>query len=230
MRIDTWLPIFVGLSLYIPVLIGALWLPETFGVSQSKQKPKWVRTTGPSIISSGQQHVEREQQTRRLSWIRRTSAGLCRRWSTAKLVIRENATVSLLLLTFLITVLGNESSDLLLQFARRRFGWSWSQVSPFRLVAACSSHTFASLVVAESGLTRRGFMSYLDELDSFCTGRTCSTTADGGFATRELHPSQRDAPEAREKGPRNSAYEPLVLVGWKPSHWSCLHGYYHALR
>lgn len=131
MSIDTWLPIFVGLSLYIPILIGASCLPETLGVSQTEQKPAWVRPTGPNMSGSERHDLEREQQTRRHSWIRKFGAGLARRWFNASSIIRDNAQVSLLLLTFLITVLGNEAQDMLLQFARRRFGWSWSQVSPF---------------------------------------------------------------------------------------------------
>lgn len=122
MKSDTWLPIFIGLSLYIPILIGALCLPETLGVSQVELKPTWMQSTDASVRDS-------EQHTRRFSWMRNSGKGLTRRWSSASSIIQENTTVSLLLLTFLCTVLGNEAHEMLLQFARRRFGWSWSQVS-----------------------------------------------------------------------------------------------------
>lgn len=129
MKSDTWLPIFIGLSLYVPVLIGAICLPETLGVTQEEAKPTWVQSTSASINDTEQHDSEREQHTRRYSWVRKTGVGLTRRWSLASSIIQDNATVSLLLLTFLCTVLGNEAHEMLLQFARRRFGWSWSQVS-----------------------------------------------------------------------------------------------------
>lgn len=126
MKSDMWLPILIGLSLYIPIIIGALCLPETLGVSQVESKPNWMQSTDASVSDSG----VREQQTRRFSWVPKSGDALTRKWSSASSVIHENTTVSLLLLTFLCTVLGNEAHEMLLQFARRRFGWSWSQVSP----------------------------------------------------------------------------------------------------
>lgn len=132
MKTDTWLPILIGLSLYIPIFIGALCLPETLGVTKEEVKPTWEQSPS-AIISDSEEHgSDREQHTRRFSWVRKSGAGLTRRWSSAKSIIGDNATVSLLLLTFLCTVLGNEAHEMLLQFARRRFGWSWSQVSSLR--------------------------------------------------------------------------------------------------
>lgn len=140
MKIDTWLPIFIGLSLYMPILICALCLPETLGVEQPPElKPTWAHPPGVRMSRSEQAPSEIEHQTGIFSWLRKSSAGCSKGWYTTSLVIQENASVSLLLLTFLLTVLGNEAHDTLLQFARRRFGWSWSEVSPLEPFNLCSS-------------------------------------------------------------------------------------------
>lgn len=131
MKINTWLPILTGLSMYIPILLCALCLPETLGVDQPERKPAWLQSTGSNMGGSQQQYgLETEQQAhQQFSWMRKSWVGLLQRWSPASLVIRDNSAVFLLLFTFLTTVLGNAAHETLLQFARRRFGWSWSQVS-----------------------------------------------------------------------------------------------------
>lgn len=135
MGIDTWLPIFIGLSLYIPILICASCLPKSLGIDRVCSAPSQLKPTdnaenGKCVHGYKAISIDAaEQQPKQWHSSPESGVGLSKRFSAFLLIIRDNSTVSALFVTFLITVFSNSAHENLLQFARNRFGWSWSQVS-----------------------------------------------------------------------------------------------------
>lgn len=129
MKIDMWLPIFISLGLYIPILICASCLPSSLGrdhidLGLQPAAEATQRGDGYKIIGGSP-----EQPPDQRSLLSKCISGLSKRWSASVLVIRDNPAVSILFFTLLVTTLANMAFEVLLQFARKRFGWSWSQVS-----------------------------------------------------------------------------------------------------
>lgn len=115
MNIDPWLPIFLGFLLYVPGLLVAYCLPETLNLKATDDVPSDLTTEG---TAPGATTVWRE-----------FGNGLRGLRSATVFFIWGNRQVVALLSTILLTTLGRHAQDILLQFARRRYGWSWGQVS-----------------------------------------------------------------------------------------------------
>lgn len=147
MEIDTWLPIFLALGLYIPILACVSCLPKSLGAerrcSASSQPPSAddAQDGKPAddykivSISSNQQPEQHESSSTR-------GLNSSKYGSAVFLVLREDSNVTFLFFTFLVTVLSNSAQDNILQFARNRFGWSWSRVSVRSRPFEDTSHLF----------------------------------------------------------------------------------------
>lgn len=130
MQKNVWTPIFVGLSLLAPALLISLLLPETL-------RPGTRKATGPVSSSednrnhtstlNGAPRGSSSSQRPKTAWIALKHAirGLV---TAAAFFIKLNRHVTLLLTTLLVTTLGKHAQDVLLQFARKRYDWTWAQV------------------------------------------------------------------------------------------------------
>jgi hypothetical protein len=125
-----WLPIFVGISLYIPIIAIALCLPETLHIKAL------VDDVAPDLAEAALANQEQrdgdENQNRPwwTRWRRSFAEGLPRFREATVSVFWGNRQVALLLLTLLVTSAGKASEIMLLPFANWRFGWDWFKVGP----------------------------------------------------------------------------------------------------
>jgi hypothetical protein len=114
MRISSWLPIMIGVGIISlsPLLI--LLLPETM-----KARPCYVDTsTIPTRPArNGTKRLRDELQD------------LWTRLNVSKDVVFKSTNVMLLMSSFFLSGIVDQSSTLQLQYVRKSFGWSYSRVS-----------------------------------------------------------------------------------------------------
>ncbi|KAK5993070.1 Efflux pump ustT-like protein [Cladobotryum mycophilum] len=118
MRQNLWLRIYLGFGLYIPGILLTLYLPETLnleGLSDQQQS----NMIGETTAEEGRQY--------RISVWSHVQQSIRKLQTATMFFIRGNWHVVLLLLTLLTTTLGKMAQEMLLQFIRKRFGWSWSK-------------------------------------------------------------------------------------------------------
>ncbi|KAK1243568.1 hypothetical protein MKX08_001706 [Trichoderma sp. CBMAI-0020] len=129
MHTSIWLPIFVGISLYIPTIAIALFLPETLHMKAL------LDDVAPDLAEAALANQEerdgdegnhnRPWWTR---WRRSLTEGFPRFREAIVSVFWGNRQVTLLLLTLLVTSVGKGAEIMLLQFVNWRFGWDWLKV------------------------------------------------------------------------------------------------------
>lgn len=119
MQIDPWLPIWIGFSGSCCCLFIPLFLPETQPKPQSQSPTDPGGDDGLSDTS-----IEAAKKT---AWTQ-TKEGVSEFKTAVAFFVQGNKHILMLLLTFLTTTLGKHSHDILLQFARKKYGWTWSQV------------------------------------------------------------------------------------------------------
>lgn len=132
---NIWLPVFVGISLYIPIVAIALYLPETL---DRKALPDVVAPDLADAALDNQEARDIDVQNHdRPSWIHRWRSfteGIHSFRVAAISMFWGDRQVTLLLLTVFLTVLGQGATYIQSQYINRRFEWSWSTVSNFLLV------------------------------------------------------------------------------------------------
>ena len=115
---NPWVPIFVGLGLCLPALPLAFVLPETLTAAKVPgDVPSDLRDESP-MESAGK------------GILGHVNDGILRLKTAAVFFIWGNKTVAALLLTLLTSTLGKGAQELIMQFARKKYGWSWAQVRP----------------------------------------------------------------------------------------------------
>lgn len=119
MNVDLWLPIFLGFCLNFPGLAVVFCLPEGSYGKAAGGVPSESERRDPA--------APRDTWGELVNWLRELR-------STAKIFFRGHSFVALNLATLLLTSLGNHAHDITLQFARKRFGWSWGQVRKAAMV------------------------------------------------------------------------------------------------
>ncbi|WYZ35754.1 hypothetical protein EsH8_X_000401 [Colletotrichum jinshuiense] len=120
MQFELWLPIWIGSSASCCCLFIPLFLPET----QQELESQSPVDTG-SDNAPFNDHLDAASKTKTI-WSQLQDSVLKSKTAIA-FFIQGNKHILMLLLTFLVTTLGKHSHDILLQFARKRYGWSWSQ-------------------------------------------------------------------------------------------------------
>ncbi|KAH8682561.1 major facilitator superfamily domain-containing protein, partial [Xylariales sp. PMI_506] len=112
MKIDPWLPVFVAIAVFIPVLAIALWLPETLDVKKTRDTPSHPDTIGSQATSTLWGELVR---------------GLQKVQSSVMFFFNAQRDAALLLSTMLLTIVGRHAMDVIMQFARKKFGWTWAK-------------------------------------------------------------------------------------------------------
>lgn len=141
MDLDNWYPIYLGFLIYIPIVLLICLLPNDLGIPSQKLHSQVESLPSPTSDneSFAIPGAYDSSQAEELTGARTQSIGILlstyfmdNLTTTCKGLghfAQNNFSVAMLLFTRLTTTLGRSAQELLLQFARRRFGWSWSQVS-----------------------------------------------------------------------------------------------------
>lgn len=190
---DVWLPIYVGMAFYVPVFAIAIGLPESLHkaacqdvVSESNHDP--------------QEHLQRTGIYSRLSHEIQS-------FKTATLFfVSRNRFVVLLLSTLLTTTLGKHAQDIILQFARRRYGWEWSQVSFYH-----PRQSLQAMLIGSSGRVS----SYFESLH-------CLLASLGDSPCKWGRLDEMDFIHRSSEGPFPSARQLLDNAGGSRDDWSFL--------
>lgn len=126
MNYNVWLPVMLSLSLYIPSILLVLCLPETskFGHLPTELMPDIEASNNRAGVGDEQREMGQKQSP---LW-NRLYEGIDKLRKASLLLIRSNWSITLLLLTIFIARLSAMAQSMLLQFARRKFGWPWSKV------------------------------------------------------------------------------------------------------
>ncbi|CAK7200148.1 hypothetical protein SEUCBS139899_002838 [Sporothrix eucalyptigena] len=128
MQIDVWLPIYIGLALLLPILPLCYFIPETLPSGHGDTPSRDGDGDIPNQAEDAQDDIAPEQPQQRKtvsSAVKDALASLAN--STAFFFDPANRHIALLLVTFLTTTVGKHSQDILLQYVRNRYGWSWAQ-------------------------------------------------------------------------------------------------------
>lgn len=137
MRLDPWFPVYLGFCLHFPVVVFVLLLPSDLGATDrthsQARDTQAVATTSqeePLLDSERTGNSARQESSvkKPRSLITHFFSGLSEAWASSMFFFRQ-IPIAPLLFTRLTTTLGKSAQEMLLQYARRRFGWSWSQVS-----------------------------------------------------------------------------------------------------
>lgn len=114
-----WLPILVGLGCISLALGVTLALPETLD----------VRASGivPSDLSNNEDETNLEGSD--IHWYRKARASLTSLGTAATHFVWGNKRVALLLSTFALITVGRYVSEILMQYATKRYNWTWARVS-----------------------------------------------------------------------------------------------------
>jgi hypothetical protein len=133
MEHHTWLPIFLGLGSLILANWLVLAIPETFHLRLLKVTDLDQEPSNGSMQDASEHDPLPGNATKGEWW--RWLESRVSRIRIASQFIWDNKYVMLLLFTFLITTLGRFLQELLMQYATKRFNWSWSKVSlPVKLI------------------------------------------------------------------------------------------------
>lgn len=115
-----WLPILVGLGCISLALGVALALPETLDARVSNG-------IVPSDLSNNEDEANLEGSD--IHWYRKARASLTSLSTAATHFVWGNKRVALLLSTFALTIVGRYVSEILMQYATKRYNWTWARVS-----------------------------------------------------------------------------------------------------
>lgn len=128
MHKNIWLPVFVGFSLYIPIIAIALCLPETLHMKALHDDVVDAAPNADEEERDGDiQSHNRPWWTR---WWRSFTEGIPRFRAATLSIFWGSRQVTLLLLTLVVTSVGTGAQILLPQYANWRFEWDWLKVSP----------------------------------------------------------------------------------------------------
>lgn len=109
---DPWTPLLVALAILIIANLGVLFFPETVHVHDRKGTEEEEESDADDI-----------PRTTKL-W-QKARAGVAEVWD----FILGNKSLAFLMVSLVFVVLGRYVGELLLQYARARYGWSWSVAS-----------------------------------------------------------------------------------------------------
>lgn len=121
-HVSVWAPIQLSLALFVPVVPLCLTLPETL----LKEDPTPTNVAG---TENGAENDTTGPPASRTKTMRNALSDTAASFtaSTAFLFNGADHQVGLLLTTLLTTTLGRHAQDILLQFTRGRYDWSWAQ-------------------------------------------------------------------------------------------------------
>ncbi|KIH95168.1 hypothetical protein SPBR_03481 [Sporothrix brasiliensis 5110] len=128
-RVSVWAPIQLSLALFVPVVPLCLTLPETLRKEGPTSTDVAGTDNGAENGTANGAENDAAGPASRPKTIRNalsdTAASVAA--STAFLFNGADHQVGLLLATLLTTTLGRHAQDILLQFTRGRYDWSWAQ-------------------------------------------------------------------------------------------------------
>ncbi|EHK50585.1 hypothetical protein TRIATDRAFT_279898 [Trichoderma atroviride IMI 206040] len=137
MHTSIWIPVFVGISLYIPTIAIALFLPETLHMKALLDDV--APDLAEAALANQEERDENDNRPWWTRWRRSFTEGLPRFREATVSVFWGNQQVTLLLLTLLITSVGKGAEIMLLQFVNWRFGWDWLKTANLVTVKAAIS-------------------------------------------------------------------------------------------
>ncbi|KAL7925311.1 major facilitator superfamily domain-containing protein [Trichoderma austrokoningii] len=148
---SVWLPVFIGISFYIPTIAIALFLPET------------LHMKAPDLAEAALANEEaRDEDVEHhdgpwWSQLRHSfTEGLPRLREATLSIFWGNRPVALLLLTLFVTSAGRSAEIMLFQFVNWRFNWDWLKVGYLvSSKAACSAIVLLLVLPAANYLTIR---------------------------------------------------------------------------
>lgn len=99
-------------------------LPETLKI-KDQDEASWHGVALESIEPHEEDiRIDHGKDARWKTWLRQTTASFA--------FVTRNAVVAAIVLTFLVSEVGRQGLDLLLQYVSKRYGWSLSEVSHCR--------------------------------------------------------------------------------------------------
>ncbi len=149
MATDVWLPIYIGSGMYLFALLLSLGLPETKAAKDAGDVP-------PDLAPDDGLDLDGAKTV----WAQ-VKDGLDSLRTAAVFFIWGNRNVALLLSTLLTATLGKHAQDIMLQFARKRFGWYWADTNYLVSLKAATVLVLltAILPACSYALTRHAAMS-----------------------------------------------------------------------
>lgn len=219
MRLDAWLPVYIGFGLYFPVFLFIFFLPKGLGVTAPENSQSWgaqipVTTAQdePLIDSEPNDastiHGPKVKQFREL--LMHSVGGLSEAWASFIFFFRKMP-IAPLLFTRLTTTLGKSAQEMLLQFARRRFGWSWSQVSRLHPNQAQASFVIPKQAICLVDDTDRG-VPLTDGIPNLPKSRPHPATAGSNPPRHGLHPYENLLVPLTHEGPPHCAGQLSIIA------------------
>lgn len=143
MQVNLWAPIYLSFVVFLPAIVMCFILPETLHsketeatADEDEATPDSPEPTSPKTIKAAVSEALSDLAA-----------------STSFLFARNNQYITLLLATLLTTTLGRHAQEILLQFVRNRFGWSWGQAAYLVSVKAFVLIVLLLFLLPASGIT-----------------------------------------------------------------------------
>ncbi|KAF2149256.1 MFS general substrate transporter [Myriangium duriaei CBS 260.36] len=142
MSIHPWLSVSVGLTVYMGCIVMTYFIRETL-------KPPAANTDSSSVVSA-------QDDQDKPTWHQQFKAGLASIAST-DLSFLQSWSIAIFLTILLLTTLGRYVQEIILQYATKRFSWSWSQASYLLMLHSLANLLQLTLLIpwASSFLDRR---------------------------------------------------------------------------
>jgi hypothetical protein len=132
MRRSAWIPLLAGIASIIVAVLASTVLPETLDLrkdldaSTSAEQPHMPPSVpAPNGHSLADDEVDGHYGKKFKALVNEAWSGLM----TIKTFISGNIIVTSLMIPIVFTVIGKFVQDMLLQFATKRYGWGYDQVS-----------------------------------------------------------------------------------------------------
>jgi hypothetical protein len=133
MQHDIWLPYILGVVIIIVGSAPILLLPETLEEAKAK-KARYRREAGLDAVETNHTDGRIEPSNKRP--VLQEIIHQAREFKDSTQFIWRNYSVCLVILCLLVTVISRQSSNVLLQFASKKFNWSIARVCVFSLMSS----------------------------------------------------------------------------------------------
>lgn len=119
MKVNIWLPIWIGLGCFSLATMIAGFVPETLPETEAVSE-----VSGEETPRTAQVIINKPSRLLYIAQSELAKLGRAVAWLTKK-----HYHVMALLFTLLLTTFGRFAQELLSQYVTKRYNWSWSQVS-----------------------------------------------------------------------------------------------------
>jgi len=125
MRRSPWVPVLVGLFLLILTILASLVIPETLGLKKLRDD---LRTRGGDVDTADPALAGEPEVSSEVSSMQKSMAKAWEDMGEVWKFILGNKRIVFLMMAVMFFTVGRYVQEMLLQYATKRYGWTWDEV------------------------------------------------------------------------------------------------------